>query len=69
MDVSKKVKMATNYAGVKELELSERLGTSASAFNQKRSRGKFSVPELEKIAEALGCEVEFHFVFKDGTKI
>ena len=69
MDISKKVKMATGYAGIKDGELAERLETSASAFSRKRSRGKFSIAELEQIADALGCEIEFNFIFKDGTKI
>jgi len=31
--------------------------------------GKFTSMELEQIAEALGAQFEYSFVFPDGTRI
>lgn len=69
MDMSMKIKMAETYAKVKEAELARRLGTSSQALGQRVKTGKFTVAELEKIAEALGCEFVCCFKFPDGEQI
>ena len=69
MDIAKKIKMAEAYAGIKEAELSRRLGTSSQAFGQRVKTGKFTIAELDGIASALGCEFICKFRFPDGTEI
>lgn len=69
IDISKKIKMACSYADISMSELARRLGTSAQAFNQRLSTGRFSSADLQKIADALGADIEFNIVFKDGNKI
>ena len=69
MDISKKIKLAEAYAGMKEAELSRKLGTSSQAFGQRMKTGKFTSAELENIAEALGAEYVCYFKFPDGTRI
>lgn len=69
MRVQEKVKSAISSAGTTQTALAERVGTKVTALNQKISRGKFSVDELERIAEALGAKFEYRFVFPDGTEI
>lgn len=69
MDISKKIKTACTAAGIAEAELSRRIGSSPAALNQRLKTGKFSTPELEQIAAALGAEYHAFFVFPDGTKI
>jgi len=69
MDISKKIKMAEQYADMTETELARKIGTTPQAFNQRVKTGKFSSVELEKIATALGAEFKCHFKFPDGTEI
>lgn len=69
MDISKKIKLAEAYAGMKEAELSRKLGTSSQAFGQRMKTGKFTSAELENIAAALGAEYVCYFKFPDGTQI
>ncbi len=69
MNTSKKIKMALTFAEITEAELARRIGTSPQAFNQRMKTGKWSDADLDKIAEALGCEVVVEFRFPDGTTI
>ena len=65
MDIPKKIKLATTYAGISEAELARRLGSSSQAFGQRMKTGKFSSADLDKIAAALGAK----FQFPDGEEV
>ena len=52
-----------------ESELAKALGKTPQSFNQRMKTDKFSIDELNTIAEALGGSYEFNFTFPDGTKI
>ena len=69
MDITTKIKMAEVCAGIKEAELARRLGTSSQALGQRIKTGRFSIEDLEKIAEALGAEYVCCFRFPDGTEV
>lgn len=69
MDIPKKIKLATTYAGISEAELARRLGSSSQAFGQRMKTGKFSSAELDKIAEALGAEFVCAFKFPNGDEV
>ncbi len=69
MDIQKKIKMALACAGISEAELSRRMSTSPSAFNQRMKAGSLKPEDLEKIAAALGAEFVCLFRFPDGTEI
>lgn len=69
MDMTQKIKMAEKYAGISESELARKLGKTPQAFGQRVRTGKFSVPELEDIAKALGGEFVFYFQFPNGDKV
>jgi len=69
MTTSKKIKMALAYVEMSEAELARKIGTSPSAFNQRMKTDKFTSPELEKIANAIGATYTFSFDFPDGTSI
>ncbi|MCI9413812.1 MAG: helix-turn-helix transcriptional regulator [Clostridiales bacterium] len=69
MTISEKIKVLCVRAGISVAELSRRLGQSPANFNAKLKRGKFSVGELETIAETLGCTYENYFVWTDGSHI
>lgn len=68
MNISEKIMAACSHAGIRQATLAERLGSSRSAFNQRLKHGKFSVADLEQIAEALGAELVCNFVFRTGPK-
>ena len=61
--------MALACAGISEAELARRLGTSASAFNQRLQRERLTPEDLSKVATALGAEFICNFRFPDGTEI
>ena len=69
MDIPKKIKLATTYAGISEAELARRVGVSSQAFGQRMKTGKFSSAELDKIAEALGAEFVCAFKFPNGDEV
>lgn len=69
MDIPKKIKLATTYAGISEAELARRMGSSSQAFGQRMKTGKFSSAELDKIAEALGAEFICAFRFPNGDEV
>lgn len=69
MNIPKKIKLATAYAGISEAELARRVGSSSQAFGQRMKTGKFSSAELDKIAEALGAEFVCAFKFPNGDEI
>ena len=69
MNTSKKIKMALAFIGMSEAELARLTGASPQAFNQRMKTGKWKDKDLEKIAEAMGCEVAIEFRFPDGTII
>ena len=69
MDIPKKIKLATTYAGIIEAELARRVGSSSQAFGQRMKTGKFSSAELDKIAEALGAEFVCAFKFPNGDEV
>ena len=69
MDIPKKIKLATTYAGISEAELARRVGSSSQAFGQRMKTGKFSSADLDKIAEALGAEFVCAFKFPNGDEV
>ena len=69
MDMTKKIRMAEKYAGISESELARKLKKTPQAFGQRVKTGKFSSPELEEIAEAMGAKFVCFFEFPNGDKI
>jgi len=70
MTYAQKIKMVLGYKGIKEAELARLIQTSPSAFNQRMKTDKFTVEDLEKIADILGGTfTPGFFEFPDGTKI
>jgi len=64
-----KINMALAYKGMSQAALARAIDMSPANLNQKIKRGKLSIPELEKIAAALGAVYISAFEFPDGTKI
>lgn len=67
--IAKKIKAALAYADKNQTDLANGLGISKQSMTQRMQRQAFSIEDLEKIAEAIGCKFEAYFVFDDGTKI
>lgn len=49
-------------------ELAERIGTSGNNLSNKFSRDNFSEKELREIANALDCDYDGIFTFRDTGK-
>lgn len=69
MTIEEQIKILCVRSHISVAELARRVGQSPQNFNGKLKRQSFSVPELEKIAEALGCTFERIFVLPNGEKI
>ncbi len=70
MGMEQRIKAAAAYGGMSQAKLAEKIGMTASNFNQKLKRATFTEEELQQIAEALGASfVPFSFQFPDGMKI
>ncbi|MCL2852279.1 MAG: helix-turn-helix transcriptional regulator [Defluviitaleaceae bacterium] len=69
MTTSEKIRVLCVRAGISVAELARRLGKSPQNFNAKMRKGNFSIAELERIAAAVGCTYENHFIWIDGDKI
>jgi hypothetical protein len=50
-------------------ELARRLNTTPQNMNAKLKRQSFSIPDLERIAEATGSKFERKFILADGDEI
>lgn len=50
-------------------EIGEKLDKSPQAFSQKMKRGKYSLNELEDIANVTGTKVHCYFELPNGEKI
>lgn len=69
MSAEKKVKMACACAGTTQAAIASLLNMATQNFFARCRTGKFTIEEWERIATALGAELEFNFVFPDGTKV
>lgn len=69
MTIKQKITCAYIQANISQTELAKRIGMSQQNLSKRLKTGKFSDIELQKIAEALGCEYHLYFEFPDGTKI
>ena len=54
--LQQKVKIACALREISVAELGRRIGLSQSNFFQRLQKGKFTIEELEKIGDALGCK-------------
>ena len=66
---SEKLRMALAKVNMSEAAFARALGTSPSALNQRIKTGKWKDEDYEKMAAAIGCEIEVVFTFPDGTKL
>ena len=63
------LKRALKKAGLTQLDIAVKLGTSQQNFNNKVRRMSFSDAELSEIAEMVGARYVSCFEFSDGERI
>ena len=69
MDVREYIRLCCVKRGnITEAELARRTGQTPQNMNNKYKRGTFKVSELEKVAEALGAELQISFVDKESGR-
>lgn len=69
MNVSEKIRVLAATNNISIAEIARRLNTSPQSFNGKLRRESFTINDLEKIADAVGVELEYNFKFKNGKKV
>ena len=68
METAKKIRMIMLERGVNVKELAELIGTSSSNLSNKLSRNNFKEEDLRIIANALNCEYDSVFTYRDTGK-
>jgi transcriptional regulator with XRE-family HTH domain len=69
MSSSEKIKILCVRLGISVSELARRCDQSPQNFNSKMKRESFTVGDLEKIANAVGCTFKNNFVLPNGEKV
>ena len=69
MNISEQIKVLCVRCNVSEAELARRLGKSPQSFNSKMKRERFTIDDLEEIADALGGEFVRYFILANGDKV
>jgi transcriptional regulator with XRE-family HTH domain len=60
MSLTDKIKALISIKGKKNIELAQYMGLTPQSLQNKLSRGSFSAEDLIKIADFLGCSLEFN---------
>ena len=69
MTISEQIKVLCVRTNISVAEFARRIGTTPQNFNAKMKRESFTIPDLEYLAETLGCSFERHFVLPDGEEV
>lgn len=69
MTAKRIIEMALAYCEMPKTELARRLGWSPQLLNRRLLTGKLSVPEWQRIAEALDASLKIDFVFPNGKAV
>lgn len=64
-----KLKKVIAYGGANQSRIAESIGITRAAFCNRLDKMRFSVEELNKIADCVGAKYVEYFEFPDGTKI
>lgn len=68
MDIAWKIKEILHERRMTIRQLSDKLNYHGSAFYTKLSRNRFTLEEMERIADALNCDLDVTFVMRDTGK-
>lgn len=69
MNMNENIKIACVKRNISIAELARRSNQTPQNFNQKMKINNFKTEELEKIAKALDCDLEIHFVDKNTKEV
>lgn len=69
MKVSEKIKILAVMNHISVAEIARRLNTSPQSFSGKLKRESFTIKDLEDIADVVGVQFDYSFIFKDGKKV
>ena len=69
MTISEQIKVLCVRSDISVAELARRIGTTPQNFNGKMKRERFTIAELEDIADAVNSSFERKFVLENGEKI
>ena len=67
MDISKKIKRCLLYHDMKQADLCTKTKIASGNLCNMLKRNTFKTQELEKIADAMGYELEINFVDKHNN--
>ncbi|MBR0040880.1 MAG: helix-turn-helix transcriptional regulator [Oscillospiraceae bacterium] len=67
--VGEKFRIIMSRRDINMTKLAELTGQSRQNLSNKFARGNFTEDDIEKIAQAMGCEVDFRFILPDGTEV
>ena len=68
MHMAMKIKMILLERNMTIKAIAERLGTSGNNLSNKLARDRMSEEELRRIADALDCDYDGIFTFRDSGK-
>ena len=69
VDVAEKIKILAVKQKLSVAEIAERSKQSNSNLYNKMNRNDFKLSELQRVADAVGVELEVNFVLPSGEKI
>ena len=69
MTVNEQIKILCIRNGISLAELSRKIGITPQSMNGKMKREKFTINDLEKMSDVLGCKFERYFVLQNGERI
>ena len=69
MTISEQIRVLCVRSIISVAELARRLGTTPQNFSARMKRERFSVSDLETIAEVVGCKFERNLILQDGKII
>ena len=69
MTVAEKVQLIVRRHGMTMGDLANATGQTRQNLSNKMTRGNFTEKDIQKLAEALGCEAKITFILPDGTEI
>ena len=69
MTRTEQIKVLCVRAGISAAELARRIGYKPSTFHSKMQTGRFSLEEMEKMAEVTGCRYVQYFELPNGERV
>lgn len=69
LSVAEKIEIVRKRKGMTLGDLAEASGQSRQNLSNKMRRDNFTISDIVKLSEALGCQVEIIFTLPDNTNV